>query len=242
MILEFALVGLISISGECIQDVDIIRERFYRKEYEEALGIISGDDCGEVNLDTIDLKSSILLFSLRREKREKGEVSRGLAEAFVDATNRGLSLATEMLQKNNKDSKARYLRGKLSLNLIWFDLEIVEKRRGLKLFLRTRRELKELAKEEPWNIRARISVAVTEFIIGERNPVERFFLGGGSREDALAELKVLAGCKYCSKSEKIEALYALADMLRRYKKLEEAAVYQLQGEALLPSLIVAEKQ
>jgi hypothetical protein len=145
-----------------------------------------------------------------------------LLKAFVSDTARGQAIARERVRINPTDDEALFFLGKLDLNYVWLHLETLGRKTGWKEYWEARKSLDAALLQNPSNVRARVSRAWVDYIVGTKMSMgTRWILGGGSKKQAfiLAREAASAEAEFFVHAE---AEFALWEMLVRDRNLTEA--------------------
>ena len=184
-------------------------------------------------LTAYELRTSALHFQLRDALGNNPEKSKAfkqcavcpdLLKAFLTDTAKGQALARERLLLAPHDDEALFFLGKLNLNYVWLQLETLGRKTGWSEYWEARKSLDAALKANPQNVRARVARAWVDFIVDTKMARgTRWLLGGGSKKRAFIGARAAAGAE----SEfyvRVEAEFALWEMLVRDQKLPEATV------------------
>jgi hypothetical protein len=221
------------------------RRQFYDGRYVEAadaalaLRTSGGDDPA-----TYELRSSALLFEIKRligEARDKEKAFRECAScpdllaALLGEVKAGQSVARAALAASPDDEGARFLLGKLNLNYIWLQLGVLGRRTGWDEYWEARRSMDAILKRHPRHVRARVAKAWIEYIVDTRTPWGfGWILGGGSKKRALEMLRAAAADPDAAFFDRIEAEFALWEMLVRERNRDAAAAIARRLAAEFP--------
>jgi len=209
---------------------------FYNGRYEEAAAItlpLCGDDGQPVNLDACELRSSAILFQIKR-KLPKGMKKQEaykrcvacpeLITAFQAVTLTGQSAARIGLKRLPQDESTRFLLGKIDLNYVWLHLGLLGRRTGWGEYWEARHALDAVLEANPGNVRAQVSRAWIDYIVDTQAPRgTRWLLGGGNKARGLRVVEaaaVLNGEPFV----RAEAGFALWDMRMREGNVTGAVV------------------
>ena len=208
------------------------QRQFFNARYQAAADLalaIHSSDAGA--LAAYEIRTSALHFQLRdaigpdtdRQKAFKRCIEcPALLKAFLDDTTRGQEVARERLKRNPEDPEALFFLGKLNLNYVWLQLETLGRKTGWSEYWEARRSLDAALHANPQHTRARVARAWIDYIVGTKmTRGVRWVLGGGSKQRAFAGAREAASAD----SEffvRVEAEFALWEMLVRDKKLAEA--------------------
>jgi hypothetical protein len=208
------------------------QRQFFNARYEAAADLalaIHSSDTGA--LAAYEIRTSALHFQLRDAQgpdADKGKAFKQciecpeLLKAFLADTARGQEVARERLKLDPEDAEALFFLGKLNLNYVWLQLETLGKKTGWSEYWEARRSLDAALKANPRHTRARVARAWIDYIVGTKMTFgARWVLGGGSKQRAFVGAREAASAD----SEffvRVEAEFALWEMLVRDKKLTEA--------------------
>jgi hypothetical protein len=209
---------------------------FYNGHYERAAAMtlaFCADDATEVNLHACELRSSSLLFQIKRalpKGMKKDEAYKAcvacppVMEAFRTVTRTAQLAARATLEQHPDDVSTRYLLGKIDLNHVWLHLGLVGRRTGWGEYWEARRALDTVLKADPPNVRAQVSRAWIDYIVATQVPRgTRWILGGGNKTRGLRVVEqaaVMSDAPFV----KAEAGFALWDMRVREGNLAGAVV------------------
>ncbi|HKY22454.1 MAG TPA: hypothetical protein VJM31_14660 [Vicinamibacterales bacterium] len=184
-------------------------------------------------LAAYEVRTSALHFQLRDALGSNTDKSQAfkqcaacpeLLKAFLTDTAKGQAVARERLRVKPNDDEALFFLGKLNLNYVWLHLETLGRKTGWSEYWEARRSLDAALKSNPRNVRARVARAWIDFIVDTKMARgTRWILGGGSKKRAFIGARAAAGAE----SEfyvRVEAEFALWEMLVRDQKLPEATV------------------
>ena len=210
------------------------QRQFFNARYQAAADLalsIRSSDAGA--LAAYEIRTSALHFQLRDAlgpDTDKGMAFKrciecpALLKAFLDDTARGQEVARERLKMDVDDPDALFFLGKLNLNYVWLQLETLGRKTGWSEYWEARRSLDAALKANPRHTRARVARAWIDYIVGTKMARgARWVLGGGSKQRAFVGAREAANAD----SEfyvRVEAEFALWEMLVRDKKLAEATV------------------
>ncbi len=185
------------------------------------------------NLSAFELRTSALLFQLRRAIGDAADKDKALKQcapcpalmaAFKDETASGLALARAHLKKTPADDTAQFFLGKLNLNHVWLHLGTLGRRTGWGEYWEARRSLDAVLKRSPGHVRARVARAWIDYIVDTKVPwAFRWVLGGGDKKKAVAVARQAADAN-ADFFTKTEAGFALWEMLIREKNFTDAVV------------------
>jgi tetratricopeptide (TPR) repeat protein len=205
---------------------------FYNGQYETAAALaLSLRESDPENLEAYELRSSALLFQLKAlldQPGDKGKpfqqcaVCPGLLADFLADFAKARALARAQLQKNATDETALFFLGKLDLNYIWLHLGPLGRKTGWDEYWEARKSLDSVLRQNPNNVRARVSRAWIDYIVDTKMPRgTRWILGGGNKKRALTAIRDAANTE-ADAFARAEALFALWDLEAREKNFAEA--------------------
>lgn len=186
------------------------------------------------SLVAYELRTAALHFQLRDALGNDADKSKAfrqcavcpeLLKAFLTDTAKGQVLARERLRLAPTDDEALFFLGKLDLNYVWLQLETLGRKTGWSEYWEARKSLDASLKANPRNVRARVARAWVDFIVDTKMARgTRWILGGGSKKRALIGARAGASAPDSELYVRIEAEFALWEMLVRDKNLTEATV------------------
>jgi len=184
---------------DTLGSIDAARALFYNGQYAEAAAMSRTLTNDDDRLAVYELRTSALLFQLRRaigEPPDKAKALKACAacpellQAFNDEFRAGQSAAKEVLREHPKDATALFFLGKLDLNYVWLVLGTLGKRTGWNEYWEARHSLDAVLAIEPDYLRARTARAWIDYIVDTRMPWgTEWMLGGGNRKKALAVMR-----------------------------------------------------
>jgi tetratricopeptide (TPR) repeat protein len=185
------------------------------------------------NLAAWELRTSALHFQLRRlvgDGKDKKAAFAKCADcpkvlaAFLDDVNQGRAAARARLQKNPQDDEASFFLGKMDLSYLWLQLATLDRKTGWKEFHEAKDLLEAILEKNPQHVRARVARAWMDYIVGTRVPWgTRWLMGGGSKSRGLKMVREAAATP-SDHFTRVEAQFALQEMLTREGRLDEAVV------------------
>jgi hypothetical protein len=215
-------------------DLGDAQRLFYTGRYEDAAAAalaLRGDDA--TDLAAYELRSSALLFQLRRALGESKDPAKALAQCapcadlmteFRTDIDKGREMARAKLKADPKDETARFFLGKLNLNYVWLQLGTLGRRTGWDEYWEARHSLDAVLKQNPKHVRARVARAWIDYIVDTRMPWgTEWILGGGDKKKALKSVGEAARVSV-DFFDQTEASFALWDMQVREKNFKEAVV------------------
>jgi len=213
------------------EPLDAAQEMFYNGRYAEAAELSRALSPEDRSLAVYELRTSALLFQLRRaigevaDKEKAFKACEPCAELFSTFTrefNEGRSAARLVLTEHPQDPAALFFLGKLDLNYVWLVLGTLGRRTGWNEYWEARRSLDASLALRPAYLRARVARAWIDYIVDTRTPWgTKWLLGGGSKKKALAVMRDAAASEedfYAT----AEALFGLWDMQVREKSFTDA--------------------
>ena len=206
---------------------------FYNGRYEAAAALTLALRAPDVeDLASDELRSSALLFQLKEllEGHDKDDALKDCATCpdliaeFLAEVHRGQTLARTTLRSAPDDEAALFFLGKLDLNYVWLQLGPLRRKTGWNEYWEGRRSLDAVLKRNPQLVRARVARAWIDYIVDTKMPWgTHWLLGGGSREQALADAREAAGMESDFFTH-AEAQFALWDMQVRERDLAHATI------------------
>lgn len=213
---------------------------FYNGRYEEAalLTLQSCSDNGQkVSLDACELRSSALLFQIKRrlpKGMKKQDAYKAcvtcpdLMLAFQAVTRTGQMAARASLKLAPQDESTRFLLGKLDLNYVWLNLGLLGRKTGWGEYWEARHAMDDVLEMNPRNIRAQVSRAWIDYIVDTQAPRgTRWLLGGGNKRRGLRIVEEAAALG-AERFVRAEAGFALWDMRVREGNVAGAVVIARQ--------------
>jgi hypothetical protein len=212
--------------------LDVEERLFYNGRYEAAdtltLELCSSDLEG---LAGCELRSSTLLFQIKRAVAGQADKEKALKAcarcadwlaAFRTVTSSAQAVARARLQSSPDDEVTRFLLGKIDLNYVWLQLGVLGHKTGWGEYWEARKSLDAVLKENPHNIRARVSRAWIDYIVDTQMPRgTRWVLGGGNKKRGLKAVREAAEVD-ADVFIRAEAGFALWDMQVREKDIAGA--------------------
>ena len=183
------------------------------------------------DLAACELRTSSLLFQIKRlvgDAPDKDVAWKNcttcpaIMTAFLADTARGQALARARLAANPNDETGLFFLGKLDLNYVWLQLGTLGRKTGWDEYWEARKSLDKVLKLHPGNVRAKVSRAWIDYIVGTKIPRGvRWLLGGGNKKRGLSIVRDAA------KGEadiwvQAETEFALWDMQVREKEFAAA--------------------
>ena len=210
--------------------IDGAQRLFYNGRYEAAAAMTLAP-CGEADLDACELRTSALLFQIKRalgNPKDKGKALKqcaacpALIATFVEAFARSREMVRARLQAEPTDMAALFLLGKLDLNYVWLQLGTLGRRTGWGEYWEARRSLDAVLVADPGHVRARVARAWIDYIVDTKLPMgTKWLMGGGDKKRGLRVVREAAAAD-AEFFAQAEADFALWDMQVREKKLVDA--------------------
>jgi tetratricopeptide (TPR) repeat protein len=208
---------------------------FYTGRYEEAAALaLELRSTDSEALSAYELRSSALLFQIRRALGDPGDKEKALKACAACATlmsafrtdiDSGRDLARERLKVNAQDDDARFFLGKLNLNYVWLQLGTLGRRTGWDEYWEARHSLDAVLKQNPAHVRGRVARAWIDYIVDTRMPFgTAWILGGGNKKRALKTVREAAQVVGADSFDQTEATFALWDMHVREKNFKDAVL------------------
>lgn len=216
---------------------------FYNGQYAAAVSASEALSIESDMLPVYELRTSALLFQLRRaigEPKDKDKALEAcvpcpdLMAAFTRELDAGRAEARARLKKDPADIDARFFLGKLNLNYVWLVLGTLGRKTGWNEYWEGRHSLDAVLAVDPNHLRARVGRAWIDYIVDTRMPWGTgWLLGGGNKKKALLVMHDAAegtGDFYAD----AEALFGLWDMQAREKNFGAALVTARRIVAVFP--------
>jgi GNAT superfamily N-acetyltransferase len=211
--------------------LDTAQDLFYNGHFAEAAGASRELDQEEPSLAVYELRTSALLFQIRRavgDRADKGKAFKAcvpcapLVEEFTHETSAGQAVARAALRDNPNDPTALFFLGKLNLNYLWIVLETMGRRTGWNEYWEARHSLDAALAQRPDYQRARVARAWIDYVVDTRMPWGTgWLLGGGNKKKALRVMRDAAESEGDFYSN-AEALFGLWEMQVREKDVAAA--------------------
>ena len=209
--------------------LDGAQRLFYNGRYEaaaEATLPICAASPGD--LAACELRTSSLLFQIKRlvgdapDKEAAWKLCAScdaIMAAFNADTARGQALARARLAANPADETALFFLGKIDLNYVWLHLGTLGRKTGWNEYWEARKSLDKVLKQHPENVRALVSRAWIDYIVGTKIPRGvRWLLGGGNKKRGLSIVRDAAKAQTdADLFVQAETEFALWDMQVREK-------------------------
>jgi hypothetical protein len=222
--------------ADSVPTLEAAQHLFYNAQYRESAALaieVPASDL-ESSLAIADVRSSAVLFQIKRllaQGPAKASASTKLARCgecpaliatFLSTVHEGQAVARTRLKESPSDQIALFYLGKLDLNYLWLQLESMGKKTGWSEYWEARKSLDTVLAADPQHVRARVARAWMEYIVDTRLPWgTEWLLGGGDRKKALAWMRQAAAAD-SDHFEKIEAEFALWEMLVKEHHLPQA--------------------
>lgn len=208
---------------------------FYNAHYGSAADLALALQSSDASsLVAYELRTAALHFQLRDALGNGADKAKAfkqcaacpeLLQAFLADTAKGQVIARERLRLAPTDDEALFFLGKLDLNYVWLQLETLGRKTGWNEYWEARKSLDAALKSNPRNVRARVARAWVDFIVDTKMARgTRWILGGGSKKRALIGARAGAAAADAELYVRIEAEFALWEMLVRDKNLTDATV------------------
>ncbi len=208
--------------------LDSARYAFYSGRYDEAARMAADTRQQDAeSLDSYELRTSALLFALKRElgddvQQEPKDVEDcprcpALLEAFDSEMAEGQDLLRRRTASDPGDVLSHYVLAKLDLNYLWLHNGILGKRTGWREYREARQSLETVLAQNPGHLRAQVAAAWIDYIVDTRMPWgTKWLFGGGSRTRALEAMRAATTAKG-DFYDTVEARFGLWEMLVREK-------------------------
>jgi hypothetical protein len=229
-----ALLGGATASFAQSAALDEAQRLFYNGRYEAAAAAALPMCAPPANdLTACELRTSSLLFQIKRLVGDAPDkevawkacaTCEGIMTAFRQDTARGQALARARLAANPNDETGLFFLGKLDLNFVWLQLGTLGRKTGWEEYWEARKSLDKVLKQHPDNVRALVSRAWIDYIVGTKIPRGvRWLLGGGNKKRGLAIVREAAKAN-ADMFVQAETEFALWDMQVREKNFADALV------------------
>jgi hypothetical protein len=153
----------------------------------------------------------------------------------VAETRRGQETARTWLKATPRDEDALFFLAKFDLNYVWLQLATLGRKAGWSEYWEARRSLDQVLKQNPRNVRARVSRAWIDYAVATRMAGgTRWLLGGGNRTRGLQAVREAALAEAAT-FVRAEAGFALWDMQVRERDLAGARATALRLAADFPA-------
>jgi hypothetical protein len=221
------------------------REALYSEQYVQADGhVLNARRLCPTDPESYELRTGLLVLRTKQAlkaaggKRNDCADCEGLIQEFEKDFGKGRALADAALQQNLKDDRLMFLSGKLYLNRVWMNVDILDKAASSGGPYRDARDrIEEVLKRNPRHIRALVASAWINYMIASRNLATRLLLRTfgikGDKEEAfehLARAVALDGDEYAH----WEAKFTQRDLLKRENKLSEVETVTEELRARFP--------
>jgi tetratricopeptide (TPR) repeat protein len=234
----------LAMSADAADPLDAVQDLFYNGRYAEAAELSQGLDPEEGQLAVYELRTSAILFQLRRaigepadkEKAFKAcERCEGLYSAFMVELNAGQAAARAILKERPKDPTALFFLGKLDLNYVWLVLGTLGRKTGWNEYWEARHSLDAALALRPDHLRAKVARAWIDYIVDTRMPWGTgWLLGGGNKKKALSVMRQAVET-HDDFYANAEALFGLWDMQVREKNYPDALVSARRLATMFPN-------
>ena len=182
-------------------------------------------------LAAYELRTSALHFQIRRAMGPGKDRKAALAacsacapllETFFSEITSGTTAARARLAEAPEDDEAMYYLAKLDLNYLWMQLSTLGHRTGWDQYWEAKRLIEAVLAKQPMHLRTLVARAWMDYIVGTRVPWgARWVMGGGNRDRALDTLRATPP-EQADFYARVEADFALLEMLTREGKRGEA--------------------
>ncbi len=212
--------------------LDEAQHLFYMGRYHEAAErALVRTTAAPKDLAGYDVRTSALHFQIRRAmgsgKDRKAALRAcsscpALLEVFFSEITRGTAAARDRLAEAPDDEEAMYYLAKIDLVYLWMQLSTLGRRTGWDRYWESKRLMEAVLAKQPMHLRTLVARAWMDYIVGTRVPWgARWVMGGGNRDRALETLRA-APPQEADFYAKVEADFALWEMLAREGKRAEA--------------------
>jgi hypothetical protein len=212
--------------------LDDARRTFYNGRYADADAIAASLCTSEVAaLAACELRTSALLFQLRRALGESSDTEKAFAQChacrellstFLTETRRVQAVARAHLKVYPRDEETLFFLAKLDLNYVWLQLGTLGRKTGWDEYWEARRSLDSVLKLNPHHVRAKVARAWIDYIVDTKMPRgTRWVLGGGNKKRGLRAVRE-AAIADADLFVRAEAAFALWDMQVRERNIVEA--------------------
>ncbi len=216
-------------------DGDLLEEAqrlFYMGRFAEAAErALARTAAAPTDLAAYEVRTSALHFQIRRAmgtgKDRKAALAActacpALLEVFFAEITRGTAAARARLAESPGEEETMYYLAKIDLSYLWMQLSTLGHRTGWDQYWEAKRLIEAVLMKEPTHLRALVARAWMDYIVGTRVPWgARWVMGGGNRNRALKTLRE-APPPQSDFYAKVEADFALWEMLAREGKRAEA--------------------
>jgi|SRR5688572_3845341 len=224
--------------------LDDAQRLFYTALFQESAATAKSiTDAEPENLAAWDVRTSALHFQLRRllgePKDRKAAMAkcadcRALLDTFLEDVNRGRTAARARIAKAPDDEEARFFLAKLDLSYLWMQLSTLGRKTGWDEYWEAKRILEAMIEKDPMHVRARVARAWMDYIVGTRVPWgTRWVMGGGSKSRGLKMVRDAAQTP-ADYFIRVEAQFALWEMLTRDGKRDEAMTVAKELQVKFP--------
>jgi hypothetical protein len=208
---------------------------FYNGDYDKAAALTRVRCAARIDdLEACELRTASLLFQIKKAFGEAGEHDKTAAwnqctacpellSAFLADTTRAQTFARGRLKANPDDEDTLFFLGKVDLNYVWLQLGTLGRKTGWNEYWEARRSLDRVLRMNPEHVRARVSRAWVDYIVGTTIPRGvRWLLGGGNKKRGLLVVREVVDTGDGSFFVHAEAMFALWDMQVREREIPEA--------------------
>ncbi len=208
---------------------------FYIGDYDQAAALTQALCAARLDdFEACELRSASLLFQIKKAFGEAEEPDKttawnrcatcpGLMSAFLEQTARAQAVARERLKADPDDEDALFFLGKVDLNYVWLQLGTLGRKTGWNEYWEARRSLDRVLRMNPEHVRARVSRAWIDYIVGTTIPRGvRWILGGGNKRRGLLVVREVVEAGDSTFYAQTEATFALWDMQVREREVPAA--------------------
>jgi hypothetical protein len=208
------------------------REALYSEQYAEADGhVLNARRLCPTDPESYELRTGLLVLKTKQALKAAGGKRKDCAECeslileFEKDFEKGRALADAALQHNLKDERLMFLSGKLYLNRVWMNVDILDKAASSGGPYRDARDrIEEVLKRNPRHIRALVASAWINYMIASRSVATRALLRAfgikGDKKKAFDHL-ALAVAEHGDEYSHWEAKFTQRDLLKRENKRSE---------------------
>jgi hypothetical protein len=212
--------------------LDDAQMMFYNGRYQDAAALTADSCAGDaVNLSRCELRTSALLFQMRRALGDAADRQKAFANCqecaallstFVADIRAGQAAAHATLKTTPDDYDTLFMLGKLDLNYVWLQLGTLGRKTGWGEYWEARRSLDRVLAANPSHVRAKVARAWIDYIVDTRMPRgSKWLLGGGNKKKGLQAVRD-ATAMPADRFAHAEAVFGLWDMQVREKQLADA--------------------
>ncbi|MDP3963070.1 MAG: hypothetical protein Q8Q39_01090 [bacterium] len=162
-----------------------------------------------------------------------------LSSQFMQLIAEGRRRTQETLAKDPNDINAMFLRAKINLNLVWFNLQILDKKSGLDEFEEAQELLQQVLAQNPDQCRALTASGWIHYKIGTLGFFQRLGLKmvgiSGDADEGRRRIAKAATVSTCDPWDHDETLFSLMGVLIREKKWEDVVRYGTELQRKYPT-------